>query len=70
MCITVWNIRKLKGVKKMQKKCCKTHVEHALDVMVAETKSYPILTELSETEKLSTSCDFCEEPASYLVASE
>lgn len=54
----------------MQKKCCKTHVEHALDVMVAETKSYPILTELSETEKLSTSCDFCEEPASYLVASE
>lgn len=50
--------------------CCKTHVEHALDVFVAETESYPILTELSEAEKLSTKCAYCEEAAMYLVASE
>ena len=52
----------------MEIKCCKTHVEHALDMFVAETKSYPILTELSEIEKLSTRCDYCEEAATYLVA--
>jgi len=54
----------------MEINCCKTHVEHALDMFVAETKSYPILTELSETEKLSTGCDYCEEAATYLVANE
>jgi CxxH/CxxC protein (TIGR04129 family) len=48
--------------------CCKTHVEHALDMFVAEAKTYPILTELSEQEKLSTKCDYCEEAALYLVA--
>lgn len=48
--------------------CCKTHVEHALDVFVAKTESYPILTELPDEEKLSTKCEYCEEPAMYLVA--
>lgn len=54
----------------MDIKSCKTHVGHALDVYVAETKSYPILTELSEDEKLSTKCDYCEEAALYLVSNE
>lgn len=70
MCITLWNIRKSKGLKKMIIKCCKTHVEHALDVFVAETESYPILTELSDEEKLSTKCAYCEEAATYLVANK
>ncbi|MDN7242559.1 CxxH/CxxC protein [Planococcus sp. N028] len=48
--------------------CCKTHVEHALDVFVAKTESYPILTELPDDKKLSTKCDYCEEAAMYLVA--
>ena len=56
------------GVEKMEIKCCKTHVEHALDMYVAEVKSYPILTELSDEKKLSTKCDYCEEAATYLVA--
>lgn len=68
MCITMKNIRKSKGLKKMKINCCKTHVEHALDMFVAEAKTYPILTELSEQEKLSTKCDYCEEAALYLVA--
>lgn len=68
MCITVWNIRKSKGMSIMKIYCCKTHVEHALDMFVAEAKTYPILTELSEQEKLSTKCEYCEEAALYLVA--
>lgn len=53
----------------MKIKCCKNHVEHGLDVFVAQTESYPVLTELSNEEKLSTKCDYCEEQALYLVAS-
>ena len=52
----------------MEIKCCKNHVEHALDMFVAKAETYPILTELSEKEKLSTKCDYCEEDATYLVA--
>ena len=54
----------------MEIKSCKTHIEHALDMFVAETKSYPILTELSDEEKLSTKCSYCEESATYLVENE
>lgn len=70
MCITMKNIRKSKGIDHMKIFCCKTHVEHGLDVFVAGTESYPILTELSDEEKLSTKCAYCEERAMYLVASE
>ncbi|MBT2584207.1 CxxH/CxxC protein [Planococcus sp. ISL-109] len=48
--------------------CCQNHVGQGLDEFVAKTESYPILTELSESEKLSTKCDYCEEPGLYLVA--
>ena len=70
LCITVWNIRNSKELKNVEIKSCKTHIERALDMFVAETKSYPILTELSDEEKLSTKCDYCEEAATYLVANE
>ncbi|WP_088007180.1 CxxH/CxxC protein [Indiicoccus explosivorum] len=52
----------------MKKKCCKTHVDRALDEVTAKTGSFPILTELSEDEKLSTRCEYCEAAAIYLVA--
>jgi CxxH/CxxC protein (TIGR04129 family) len=68
MCITVLNIRKSEGGGKMKLYCCQTHVGQGLDEFVAKTESYPILTELSEIEKLSTNCDYCEEQALYLVA--
>lgn len=47
---------------------CQTHIEHALDVFVAETKEVPIMEILSEEEKLSTKCSFCEEEATYVVS--
>lgn len=60
----------IERTEKMIIKCCETHVGQALDVYVAETESFPILTELSEEKKLSTMCDYCEEAATYLVANE
>ena len=54
----------------MNIKCCQTHIEHALDMFVAEQNTFPILTELTEEEKISTKCDYCDVAAIYLVANE
>ncbi|MFX3674357.1 MAG: CxxH/CxxC protein [Paenisporosarcina sp.] len=52
----------------MNIKCCQTHIDHALDMFVAEQNTFPILTEITEEEKLSTKCDYCEQGAIYLVS--
>jgi len=52
----------------MNIKCCQTHIDHALDMFVAEQNTFPILTELTEEEKLSTKCNYCEQKAIYLVS--
>ncbi|MGM9924715.1 MAG: CxxH/CxxC protein [Bacillus sp. (in: firmicutes)] len=48
--------------------CCKEHVELALDVVVDEHEVAPVLRELTEEEKLSTGCEYCNEQAVYVVA--
>lgn len=48
--------------------CCKEHVELALDVFVDENEIAPILKELTDEEKLSTTCEYCEKQAVYIVA--
>ncbi|MFD1204288.1 MULTISPECIES: CxxH/CxxC protein [Sporosarcina] len=49
---------------------CQTHINHALDVFVANYETFPIMKELNEDEKLSTKCSYCEELALYIVANE
>lgn len=49
---------------------CETHINHALDVYVAEEGTFPIMKEISEEEKLSTSCTYCEATPLYIVANE
>ena len=49
--------------------CCKDHVELALDVMVDETESFPVLEELEkESNELSTTCEYCKNSATYMVS--
>ncbi len=50
--------------------CCQTHVEHALDMFVAKQNTFPILTKMTEEEKLSTKCEYCEDVSIYLVSQE
>ena len=47
---------------------CENHIDHALDMFVAETEQFPIMEMLSEEEKLSTKCSYCEEHATYIVS--
>lgn len=54
----------------MKKYSCETHIDHALDMFVAEQKEFPILEKIEDEKKLSTKCDYCEQPAVYIVSSK
>ncbi|MBD8038002.1 CxxH/CxxC protein [Solibacillus sp. FSL K6-4121] len=54
----------------MKKYSCETHIDHALDMLVAETEQFPTMDFLTEDEKLSTTCSYCEEQATYIVSSK
>ncbi|MFJ8264037.1 CxxH/CxxC protein [Rummeliibacillus sp. NPDC094406] len=49
---------------------CETHIGHALDMFVATEKEVPIMEKISEEEKLSTKCSYCDEQATYIVANK
>lgn len=54
----------------MTKYSCETHIDHALDMHVAQTGEYPVMEFLSEDKKLSTACSYCEQQATYIVSSK
>ena len=54
----------------MKNYSCETHIDHALDVHVAETGHFPVMEFLTEDEKLSTVCSYCGEQATYIVSSK
>ena len=49
---------------------CETHINQALDMFVAEEKTFPMMEKIKKEEKLSTSCTYCNNPAIYIVAHE
>ncbi|EDL65394.1 hypothetical protein BSG1_10991 [Bacillus sp. SG-1] len=48
--------------------CCKEHVELAMDVIVDEYEVAPKLEQLTDNQELSTTCEYCNNQAEYLVA--
>ena len=52
----------------MKNYSCENHINHALDMFVAETENFPLMELLTEEEKLSTKCSYCEEQATYIVS--
>lgn len=52
----------------VQKYSCENHIDYALDMFVAETKQFPVMEKLSDEEKLSTKCSYCEGQATYIVS--
>lgn len=49
---------------------CEEHVDIAIDTVVDECETFPQLTKVSDEEKLSTTCEYCQNEAIYLVANE
>lgn len=52
----------------MDIKCCKEHVDLAMEVIIDEYEIAPNIVELDQ--KLSTSCEYCQEMSTYLVSNE
>ncbi|WP_410489319.1 CxxH/CxxC protein [Bacillus sp. DTU_2020_1000418_1_SI_GHA_SEK_038] len=49
---------------------CDEHVDIAIDTIVDEYETFPMLMKISDDEKLSTPCEYCRNQAIYLVANE
>jgi CxxH/CxxC protein (TIGR04129 family) len=49
-------------------KACEEHVELAIDVIVDEEEVAPEINLLTENEKLSTTCEYCQKEAIYVVS--
>ncbi|AYV68712.1 CxxH/CxxC protein [Niallia circulans] len=49
---------------------CAEHVDIAIDSVVNEYKTFPILEQISEEKKLSTTCEYCKNNAIYMVANK
>jgi len=49
--------------------CCEEHVDMALDTVVYEQGTFPILEKVSG-DNLSTSCEYCRNQAVYLVGNK
>jgi CxxH/CxxC protein (TIGR04129 family) len=47
--------------------CCEEHVDMALDTVVMEHETYPILNKVAEEKQLSTACEYCQNHAIYVV---
>jgi CxxH/CxxC protein (TIGR04129 family) len=48
--------------------CCKEHAELAIDVIVDEFETPPIVELLTEENELSTTCEYCEKEGTYKVS--
>ncbi len=50
--------------------CCEEHVELAIDIMIDERETFPILEKVNTIHNLSTPCEYCSKPAIYIVSNE
>lgn len=69
----IWNTKLIHNVDKKERKimilyCCEEHVDMALDEVVYECETYPILTSVADEGNLSTACEYCQNRAVYVVA--
>jgi len=49
--------------------CWEEHVDVALDTVVDEYETFPVLTKI-DVDNLSTSCEYCQNTAVYMVANK
>ncbi|MGG3469164.1 CxxH/CxxC protein [Neobacillus pocheonensis] len=48
---------------------CEEHVDIALDTVVDETETFPVLSKIG-VDNLSTTCEYCQNSAVYIVANK
>ncbi|KYD12169.1 MAG: CxxH/CxxC protein [Caldibacillus debilis] len=48
--------------------CCEDHAEYALETVINESGRPPALQPVEEKELLTKTCEYCGQPAVYVVA--
>lgn len=48
---------------------CEEHVDIALDDIVDEFMTFPVLSKI-DVDNLTTNCEYCQNPATYVVANK
>jgi CxxH/CxxC protein (TIGR04129 family) len=48
--------------------CCKDHAELAIDIIVDEFETPPVVELLTENDELSTGCEYCDNKGAYKVS--
>ncbi|MGY3714913.1 CxxH/CxxC protein [Sutcliffiella cohnii] len=48
-------------------KCCEEHIELAMEMYIDQQEEAPPLALVPDEEKLSTTCEFCQNVATYMV---
>ncbi|MGM9986846.1 MAG: CxxH/CxxC protein [Bacillaceae bacterium] len=51
----------------MKINCCEEHTELALDVIIDECETVPYMEKLSTEQNLSTTCEYCQNKAVYII---
>ena len=49
---------------------CEEHIDIAIDTIVDEYETFPLMSKVSNEGELSTTCEFCRNKAVYIVANE
>ncbi|MFA8439049.1 CxxH/CxxC protein [Pueribacillus sp. YX66] len=50
--------------------CCEEHVELAIDVIIDEKETFPVLEKVNIIHNLYTTCEYCDKPTVYIVSNE
>ena len=48
--------------------CCKEHAELAIDIIVGEFETPPVVELLTKESELSTGCEYCSKQGVYKVS--
>lgn len=51
----------------METYSCETHIDHALDIFVAQEQVFPTMNLIDEEQPAKT-CSYCDEKAIYIVS--
>ena len=49
---------------------CEEHIDIAIDTIVDDYETFPNLMKVTEEENLSTTCEYCQNKAIYVVANK
>ncbi|MFX3623283.1 MAG: CxxH/CxxC protein [Ectobacillus sp.] len=50
--------------------CCQEHVELALDIIVDEFETAPVIHNINNTDEQEKTCEYCQNRAIYVVSNE